>query len=95
MKWTNPERLDVYGVRLVGWPLSIPSQNPSSLKLNQNRQLLELLEDGTMRFEKTLLTGSTGQEFGEPESAEMDEDFSWAYDADGGAPSTVGSLTVC
>ncbi|EEB94931.1 hypothetical protein MPER_06180, partial [Moniliophthora perniciosa FA553] len=31
MKWTQPDRLYTYGVRLVGWPPDIPTQNPSSL----------------------------------------------------------------
>ncbi|KAG6812956.1 hypothetical protein H0H92_015075 [Tricholoma furcatifolium] len=54
MKWTNNERLDVYGVRLVGWPAGIPAANPSSLKATQNKKLLECLENGTLRFEKIL-----------------------------------------
>lgn len=105
MKWTNPERLDVYGVHLVGWPSSIPAQNPSSLKFPQNKQLLECLQNGTMRFEKSLVTpGSTDDLGGSStvtsysEEAEVIDDFSWAYDADGGGPS-VGflspTLSVC
>ena len=91
MKWTNPERLDVYGVRLVGWPPSIPAQNPSSLKLTQNKQLLEYLQNGTMRFEKLLITDDLGIDVANnSDEAEVTDDFSWAYDADGGAPS-VGS----
>ncbi|KAF8206402.1 hypothetical protein K438DRAFT_1525392, partial [Mycena galopus ATCC 62051] len=31
MKWTNPALLATYGVYLVGWPPTIPAQNPSSL----------------------------------------------------------------
>lgn len=92
MKWTNPERLDVYGVRLVGWPPSIPPQNPSSLKLPQNKQLLECLLNGTMRFEKLLITpgstddlGSSGTDIANnSQEAEVTDDFSWAYDANGG-----------
>ena len=52
MKWTNHERLDVYGVRLVGWPSDIPVANPSSLKASQNKIILDCLENGTLRFER-------------------------------------------
>ncbi|KAG6851107.1 hypothetical protein H0H93_000987 [Arthromyces matolae] len=52
MKWTNHERLDGYGVRIVGWPADIPATNPSSLKVSQNKTLLECLENGSLRFEK-------------------------------------------
>jgi hypothetical protein len=95
MKWTNPERLDVYGVRLVGWPPSIPARNPSSLKSTQNKLLLECLQNGTMKFEKSLITPISMDDLGNPstdvanslEEAEVTDDFSWAYDADGGGPS--------
>ncbi|KXN84746.1 hypothetical protein AN958_12173 [Leucoagaricus sp. SymC.cos] len=94
MKWTNPERLNLYGVRLVGWPSDIPAANPSSLKANQNQRLLELVEHGELRFEKTMMTGletpfppdTTAQRSPEPTA----EDFSWAYDADGGGDASVG-----
>ncbi|KAG5352885.1 hypothetical protein C0989_012275 [Termitomyces sp. Mn162] len=52
MKWTNHERLDVYGVRLVGWPSDIPVANPSSLKVSQNKIILDCLENGVLRFER-------------------------------------------
>ncbi|KAF5382172.1 hypothetical protein D9615_004403 [Tricholomella constricta] len=95
MKWTNPERLDVYGVRLVGWPASIPAQNPSTLKAGQNKTLLECLENGTMRFEKLFPDPGTADytenynldEGRMPNETEDDDDFSWAYDADAGEPS--------
>jgi len=88
MKWTSPERLDVYGVRLVGWPPDIPSQNPSTLKVGQNKRLLECIQNGTLRFEKTFPTDSemsmnTVEQSGSTENLES-EDFSWAYDADAG-----------
>ncbi|KAF8656208.1 hypothetical protein AX16_002644 [Volvariella volvacea WC 439] len=51
MKWTNPERLDIYGVRLIGWPDDIPKANPSTLKQSQNRRLLDLAESHQLRFE--------------------------------------------
>ena len=49
MKWTNPERLDAYGVRLVGWPEGVPAQNPSTFKVSQNKVLLEALQNGSDR----------------------------------------------
>ncbi|KAF7336644.1 hypothetical protein MVEN_02098900 [Mycena venus] len=61
MKWTNPALLATYGVCLVGWPPTIPAQNPSSLKANQNKELLEALESGTMRFVRTLTTPNEPQ----------------------------------
>ena len=80
----------MYGVRLVGWPSSIPAHNPSSLKLPQNKQLLECLQNGTMRFEKTLAApgspGGSTADVTNSEEAEAIDDFSWAYDPDGGGP---------
>ena len=85
MKWTNPERLDAYGVRLVGWPREIPAQNPSSLKQSQNKKLLQAMEKGSLRFEK--MVKQAGPEDHMPEGvaeefAELEQDFSWAYDVD-------------
>ncbi|KAF9533814.1 hypothetical protein CPB83DRAFT_844559 [Crepidotus variabilis] len=88
MKWSNPERLDIYGVRVVGWPKEIPAQNPSSLKTSQNRQLLEAFQAGTMRFERIGTPTSKIAESSDnpPETFEdvVDqdnaEDFSWAFD---------------
>jgi len=99
MKWTNPERLSLYGVRLVGWPSDIPAANPSSLKSGQNQKLLELVEHGELRFEKTMITGSEASMPSEslqhtPEMAA--EDFSWAYKAPSGddAPADGSTGTV-
>jgi hypothetical protein len=99
MKWSNPERLNLYGVRLVGWPSDIRAANPSSLKANQNLRLLELVEHGELRFEKTMMTGLEVPAPPDtlrwtPETTA--EDFSWAYDADGDAPvgGSVGSGTA-
>jgi len=102
MKWTNPERLSLYGVRLVGWPSDIPTANPSSLKSGQNQRLLELVEHGELRFEKTMMTGLEAPMLSEslrhtPEMAA--EDFSWAYktpsgddaSADGSAGTVVAA----
>ncbi|EAU85478.2 hypothetical protein CC1G_06379 [Coprinopsis cinerea okayama7 len=87
MKWTNPERLDLYGVRLVGWPPNIPSQNPSTLKVNQNKQLLDSFKSGATKFERLAITEQ------EPRSTSLpvenpSEDFSWAYDPDAVLPGT-------
>ncbi len=53
MKWTNHSNLSVYGVRLEGWPSSIPMQNPSTLSSSQNRALRDALSNGTLRFCRT------------------------------------------
>lgn len=50
MKWTNHGNLSVYGVRLEGWPPSIPMQNPSTLSSSQNRALRDALSNGTLKF---------------------------------------------
>ena len=50
MKWTNHSNLSSYGIALEGWPHGIPHQNPSSLTTAQNRQILEALASGTLRF---------------------------------------------
>lgn len=94
MKWTNPALLSTYGVCLVGWPSAIPAQNPSSLKANQNKQLLDALESGTMHFVRTLKTANEPRiEPPLPPSTEDDNTFSWAiqYD-DSGPPASVRPL---
>jgi len=84
MKWTNHDRLDLYGVRLVGWPPDIPLQNPSTLKVSQNKQLLDSFRNGTIRFER--LATSTAPPpapapAAEPED-ENNDDLSWALNTD-------------
>ncbi len=97
MKWTNPERLSLYGVRMIGWPPDIPAANPSSLKANQNQRLLELIEHGELRFEKTAMIGLEASMplEGTPDMSDAAaEDFSWAVDADAGAgDTTVGETS--
>lgn len=96
MKWTNPERLSLYGVRLVGWPSDIPAANPSSLKSGQNQKLLELVEHGELRFEKTMITGLEAPMTSESlqHTPEMTaEDFSWAYKAPSGDDTSVDGST--
>jgi hypothetical protein len=53
MKWTNHDRLGIYGVRIVGWPGKIPHKNPSTLSDSQNKLILESLNAGTLRFVRT------------------------------------------
>ncbi|KAJ7364062.1 hypothetical protein DFH08DRAFT_838232 [Mycena albidolilacea] len=97
MKWTNPALLATYGVCLVGWPPTIPAQNPSSLKANQNKELLEALESGTMHFVRTITTRNEPQVDPPPEplpsAAEEDNSFSWAiqYDDIPDSPATQDS----
>ncbi|KAJ7274373.1 hypothetical protein B0H12DRAFT_1088364 [Mycena haematopus] len=90
MKWTNPALLATYGVYLVGWPSTIPAQNPSSLKANQNKELLEALESGTMHFVRTLKTRNEPEVEPPPEPlpsvAEEDNSFSWAIQYDDNSP---------
>jgi len=96
MKWTNPERLSLYGVRLVGWPSDVPAANPSSLKSGQNQKLLELVEHGELRFEKTMMTGLEAPMPSESlqHTPEMTaEDFLWAYKAPGGNDTSVDGST--
>jgi hypothetical protein len=90
MKWTNPEKLDVYGVRLIGWPEGVPAQNPSTLKVSQNKVLYEAIQSGTMRFEKLAgpqLSRAGDDGIGGDDEADANDDFSWAYDVDARPPS--------
>jgi len=50
MRWKNQGNLETYGVRLVGWPIDIPMQNPSTLSAAQNTQIMNALNEGTMQF---------------------------------------------
>ncbi|KAF7316818.1 hypothetical protein HMN09_00414900 [Mycena chlorophos] len=96
MKWTNPALLNIYGVALVGWPPSIPAQNPSSLKADQNKQLLEALENGTMYFTRIL---AMPQQSSDPSPAptppaapppEDESSFAWAIQYEPDPLSTSG-----
>ncbi|KAJ3974689.1 hypothetical protein EV361DRAFT_893309 [Lentinula raphanica] len=97
MKWTSHERLFTYGVYLEGWPSDIPYKNPSTLKAEQNKRLLDLLNKGTLRFVKNvMLPSGSGQEHNddveeETESTadndkgdidQSDEMFDWAIQFD-------------
>ena len=101
MKWTNPERLDVYGVRLVGWPEGIPAQNPSTFKVSQNKVLLEALQTGSMRFEKITSTGprqsghrDSVEQISKADEDDPNEDFSWAIDADASPVAECSTTTL-
>ncbi|KAH9002982.1 hypothetical protein EDB86DRAFT_2894346 [Lactarius hatsudake] len=65
MKWTNHGNLSVYGVRLEGWPSSIPMQNPSTLSSSQNRALRDALSNGTLKFCRIHTESSTSSVAGE------------------------------
>ncbi len=96
MKWTNPERLDTYGVRLVGWPEGVPAQNPSMLKSSQNKVVHEAMLSGSMRFEKIRVPAPDGSvEEASGQHGDLNEDFSWAYDADARLPSPPPPRNAC
>ncbi|KAK0480022.1 hypothetical protein IW261DRAFT_1336202 [Armillaria novae-zelandiae] len=87
MKWTNPDRLAAYGVTLVGWPSTIPLVNPSSLKASQNKELLTLLENGTMKFMRIYISRERDEVRPPASSTEDDPDsFSWAIQFDDAVP---------
>ncbi|KAG8706270.1 hypothetical protein FRC09_002497 [Ceratobasidium sp. 395] len=52
MRWTKPEQLEGYGVRIIGWPPDIALRNPSNNPVRDNKTLLSLLKSGQLRFVK-------------------------------------------
>ncbi|VDC04776.1 unnamed protein product [Peniophora sp. CBMAI 1063] len=71
MKWTNHPQLQVYGVRLEGWPAHVPHANPSMLSAAQNTALRDALDGGDMRFVRLDAAGNGNV----PSAAvDMDED---------------------
>jgi hypothetical protein len=51
MKWTKPQSLESsYGIKLMGWPPSIPFQNPSNNNMESNRLLLDGFVNGSIKF---------------------------------------------
>lgn len=52
MRWTKPEQIENWGVRIVGWPSDLPFRNPSNNTVQVNTRLLELLKTGQIRFVK-------------------------------------------
>ena len=88
MKWTNHGNLSVYGVRLEGWPTSIPMQNPSTLSTNQNRELRDALASGTLKFcrinsETSTPSDATSTSYG---PAGNSSDLSWAISEEFNTP---------
>lgn len=98
MRWSNHDRLSSYNIRLVGWPNSIPQQNPSAMTMKQNMSLLEALANGTMRFQRTDVSEGTFAaptvDTNVPLPGAPSDDISWAYqDDDPGMPfHDVGTL---
>jgi hypothetical protein len=80
MKWTNHGNLNVYGVRLEGWPAGIPMQNPSTLSTSQNRELRDALASGTLRFCRINVETSVTPDDATPSygPAGNPSDLSWA-----------------
>ncbi|KZT73706.1 hypothetical protein DAEQUDRAFT_762138 [Daedalea quercina L-15889] len=90
MKWTDHSKLEVaYDIRIVGWPSSVPLQNPSHLSVSQNKQVLEALRAGSMSFERIIgppatgnhpsSSGSRADDDGSEATTEEAMDISWAY----------------
>lgn len=83
MKWTNHDRLGRYGVKLIGWPHTIPAQNPSTLSASQNRLILESMVKGTMKFVRADSNpGTTAQH-------RRQDLRSWTHEEHDSAPSFV------
>lgn len=90
MKWTNPDRLvESYGVSLVGWPSSIPYQNPSSLKVSHRKELLQLLDNGTLKFVRAF---ADVQNEAAPAGEDEDQDLSWALTFEDASVSIIDAL---
>ncbi|GBE88403.1 hypothetical protein SCP_1302180 [Sparassis crispa] len=86
MKWSDHSRLQVYGIRLEGWPAGVPVTNPSTLTVAQNQQVLEALCTGNMYFTRTgepqdstnPAAPSDPGTFGRVELSDNSFDISWA-----------------
>ncbi|KZV98734.1 hypothetical protein EXIGLDRAFT_831956 [Exidia glandulosa HHB12029] len=52
MRWTKPEQIENWGVRIAGWPTDLPFRNPSNNTVQVNTRLLELLKGGQIKFIK-------------------------------------------
>ena len=75
MKWTNHAQLQVYGVRLEGWPSDIPHANPSTLSVAQNTVVRDAIDRGTMRFVRLDIgAGAFGTSNEQAQAADRDED---------------------
>ncbi|KAH9838478.1 uncharacterized protein C8Q71DRAFT_751459 [Rhodofomes roseus] len=99
MKWTDHSKLDVYGIRVVGWPPSVPPQNPSTLSVAQNKEVLEALRKGRMYFERMAVPQDLPETSGSVQTAfkatpEDAMDISWAY-RDPDEPAAKVSVECC
>ena len=100
MKWSNHSKLDVYGVHIVGWPDSVPQKNPSTLSLAQNKLILDLLNNGELRFVR--IEGAPAPESGIDVDAapQKDEDaifadsidYAWVSSGDAGAAASTSMV---
>ncbi|KAH9917037.1 uncharacterized protein B0H18DRAFT_884190 [Fomitopsis serialis] len=104
MKWTDHSKLDTYGIRIVGWPSSVPLQNPSTLSVAQNKAVLEALRNGMLYFERlgapseTHPGTSTEKPQNDPSRVATDQamDISWAYqDPDEPVPTVSVDRSDC
>jgi len=73
MRWKNQGNLETYGVRLVGWPVNIPMQNPSTLSAAQNTQILNALNGGTMQFLPIGSFGDVPPQVDDPDPSGLEE----------------------
>ncbi|KAH9903017.1 hypothetical protein C8Q73DRAFT_672651 [Cubamyces lactineus] len=104
MRWTNHSMLDKYGVRIVGWPESVPLQNPSVLSVAQNQLLLEMLGTGRIHFVRldgtqvpanTYHPGSVSTNVDEDAMFEDSIDYSWVCETSGeGAHQTQATVAA-
>ena len=51
MKWSKPEKLKAYGVRIVGWPSRMEYKNPSQMTVKELATILSMLQKGELYFE--------------------------------------------
>ncbi|KAK7691067.1 hypothetical protein QCA50_006170 [Cerrena zonata] len=85
MKWTNHEKVSVYGVRIEGWPSHVPQKNPSALSAAQNKEILQGIQSGAIHFARLVAvtpvenTPSASSALpNQPIDTTDPEDFSWA-----------------
>ncbi|KZV68288.1 hypothetical protein PENSPDRAFT_634554 [Peniophora sp. CONT] len=91
MKWTNHAQLQVYGVRLEGWPADVPHANPSTLSAAQNSAVRDAIDGGGMSFVRLdggIIGGGAGNlRVGDPER-DQDGDMWDIVSEDGGLERT-------
>ncbi|KIY44159.1 hypothetical protein FISHEDRAFT_67816 [Fistulina hepatica ATCC 64428] len=82
--------VELYGVRLVGWPAHIPKQNPSTLKVGQNRELLDAFKTGKIYFEYISRHSEPASHVPQPfDGPPPTQDFSWAIRDDARLPERI------